>query len=151
MVVRHDQHVRSRRKIGHDRLRDRRVVEADRGDRVGERPGRARLTEASGSEHLRARVDEVQLHLLPREDACELEADVSEAEDRDGWHSADRFEQHGDFASAALDAVFGRDPVVEGEGEKSRLTGPFVEHLARTLDRRRLEIAAPDRAEEPVG
>ncbi len=46
---------------------------------------------------------------------------MTDSEDRDGGHARNRFEQHGDFSSAALDAVLGRGLVAEREREQPRL------------------------------
>ena len=92
----------------------------------------------------------MQVHLLSGEDAGKLQTDMAEAEYRDGRDGTDRFEQHGDFASAALDAVFGRDLVAQRDGEQPGLALALGEHLARQVDGRRLEIAATDGAEEPI-
>ncbi len=96
-------------------------------------------------EHLRAGVDQVQVEVLARQDACQLQADVPDAEDRHGLHHRQRFEQDGDGPAAALHAVRAGDLVVEGELHHLRLRIGRAGQLARPVDGHRLDVAAADR------
>ena len=63
-------------------------VDVHGGDRVGQRAQR------SGVQVLGPGVDEVQVEVVAGQDAGQLEADVADAEDRDGRDDGQRLEQH---------------------------------------------------------
>ena len=90
--------------LAEHQLGHRRVVDVHPGDRVVED------AEPVVAELVGARVDEVQLDVVPGQDAGQLEADVADPEDRHRGHHGERFEQHLHLATAALLAVLGRAP-----------------------------------------
>ncbi len=149
MIVRHDQHVRARGEVGERGLGHGSVAHRHGRDRIGEQAARPRNTHSIGMQHLGSRIDQVQLELLAREDAGELETHMPQTEDRDRRDDADRFEQHRDFSSAALHTVVGHGLVAQGEREQPWFVFALSEHLARQVDRGRLEVSAPHRTEQP--
>ena len=79
VVVGHDQNVSARRQFAeHDLGHQRDMVHVHGGDRVAEH------IEPVGGELFRTRIDQVQLEIVPGEDARKFQPDMAYAEDRDG-------------------------------------------------------------------
>ena len=110
VVVGHDEHVRSGRQRVEHHLGQRRMVHLDPGDGVGQ-PRHRR-----GVELLLARVDEVEVEVVPAEDAGQLVTDVAHAEDGDAGRDGQGLEEDADLAAAALPPVLGARLVAEGDG-----------------------------------
>ena len=110
------------------------------GRRVGEHG------EPGFAEHLGPRVDQVQLDIVPGEDAGELQPDVPGTEDRHRGDGPQRLEQDGHLAAAALRAVLGRGALRQLAGHQLGHRGRVRQLRARSLDRDRLDVPAADRA-----
>ena len=140
VVVGHDQRVGARRELAQDDLREQRdAVDVDVRHRVRQR--RQPLV----GQLLGAAVDQVQLDVVPGEDARQLEPDVANAEDRHGGHDGQRLEQHRDRSSATLNAVLVRRLVRQRRLEQGGFPVGVGEQLPGPVDRHRLDIAAADR------
>ena len=101
----------------------------------------------SGAVCVGARVDQVQLQVVPGQDAGQLEADVPQPEDRDGRHHRQGFEQHRHLAAAALHAVLVRRLVRQRDGAAAPAPARATSISSRArADRDGLEVAAADRA-----
>ena len=105
VVVGQHEHVGARRHLAQDELGEHRVVH------VHARHGVVEHGEAGRAELVLARVDEVQLEVVPGQDPGQLEPDVAEAEDRHRRRDRERLEQHVDLTAAALATVLGAGPV----------------------------------------
>ena len=101
---------------------------------------------AGGHDLLLARVDEVQVHVVARQDARQLDADVPQTEDGDGRDHGERLEEDLHLAAAALTAVLRARPVAERELEPLRGGPARGEQVAGPRGCRGLEVAAADAA-----
>ena len=129
----------------HELGQDGHLVHVHVGDRVVEDG------QSLGGQLLGARVDEVQLEVVPGEHPRELESDVADAEDRHRGHDQQRLEQQADLTATALHAVLERRLVRQRDLEDLRSGGSLGDHRPGALDGDGLEVAAADRVPGRVG
>src|SRR5690606_7748610 len=87
---------------------------------------------------------EVEVEVVPGQDAGDLIPDVTHAEDGDARRCGEGLEEDGDLPATALDAVTGDDVLAESGGEGLGKAGPCSQHRPRPLDGRRLQRTATD-------
>ena len=141
VVVSHHQDVRPGRQLCQDQL-------GEHWDVVHVHPGLGVVERSQGlaRELPGARVDQVQVHVVPGQDPRQLQPDVADPEDRDRGSHLQRLQQHRHLPAAALHAM--GEPRLVGEvRHEHRGAGPrTIQQLAGPVHRGRLEVAAADRA-----
>ena len=141
VVVRHHQHVGAGRELAEHQLgKHRHMVDVDSRSRVGE------WSECHIAELLRPGVDQVQVELVPGQDAGQLQSDVPNAEDGYRGQDGQRVEQHSYLATAALHSVLDGRLVRQVRSEGRRFGRKLGEQSAGPVDGNRLDVSASDRA-----
>ena len=116
------------------------MVDLDPGGGAGE-DGQPLVGELVG-----AGVDEVQVEVVARQHAGQLEPDVADPEHGDRRDDGQGLEQEGDLAAAALPAVLGARLVAQAHHQPLGRGGVRRQHRPRPADGGLLEVASPDAA-----